>query len=319
MQGLKHCGVVRPTLNGDGGHSSSQYWQKPAAALINGRSQHPARQARQHICGAVKGSQKPKQQASKAAEAVQDSGPWQTVVQANDRLNEAGVSWKSVLGGQVAISLTFGWLFQAVHNNGFLPVYDVLPFVVDTPLGPMVQAGIIPLVLVPIWVLYGYLQPLLDEVFADDPATERAIQRAESLPYNMLCWGSMAAMFLLSSYLYLADWPHWQISLALAPLALANWKAFDGTKQGALLAVLLAFGAPTAESFISNVFGWWHYERPQIGGMAVVGLQHGHLRTTCNIRNNNLAGVVAWAGWCYASYTHGVGNSARYLKSLYRK
>ena len=180
------------------------------------------------------------------------------------------------------------------------------------------------------------------------PATERAIQRAESLPYNMLCWGSMAAMFLLSSYLYLADWPHWQISLALAPLALANWKAFDGTKQGALLAVLLAFGAPTAESFISNVFGWWHYERPQIGGelgrsqawsvsptgkvlsysgwcilagagMAVVGLQHGHLRTTCNIRNNNLAGVVAWAGWCYASYTHGVGNSASYLKSLYRK
>ena len=56
----------------------------------------------------------------------------------------------------------------AVHNNGFLPVYDVLPFVVDTPLGPMVQAGIIPLVLAPIWVLYGYLQPLLDEVFADD-------------------------------------------------------------------------------------------------------------------------------------------------------
>ena len=47
-------------------------------------------------------------------------------------------------------------------------MYDVLPFVVDTPLGPMVQAGIIPLVLVPIWVLYGYLQPLLDEVFADD-------------------------------------------------------------------------------------------------------------------------------------------------------
>ena len=98
------------------------------------------------------------------------------------------------------------------------------------------------------------------------PATDRAIQRAESLPYNLLCWGSMAAMFLLSSYVYLADWPHWQISLVLAPLALANWKAFDGTKQGALLAVLLAFGAPTAESFISNVFGWWHYERPQIGG-----------------------------------------------------
>ena len=56
----------------------------------------------------------------------------------------------------------------AVHNNGFLPVYDVLPFVVDTPVGPMVQAGIIPLVLAPIWVLYGYLQPLLDEVFAND-------------------------------------------------------------------------------------------------------------------------------------------------------
>ena len=270
-------------------------------------------------------------------------------------------------------------------------MYDVLPFVVDTPVGPMVQAGIIPLVLAPIWVLYGYLQPLLDEVFANDvslmhdcdccctvlsarvhclacsvmlcyslyasvlmgcglpqPATERAIQRAESLPYNLLCWGSMAAMFLLSSYLYLADWPHWQISLALAPVALANWKAFDGTKQGALLAVLLAFGAPTAESFISNVFGWWHYERPQIGGkpgrlpgwwvspfgmvllysgwctlagagMAAFGLQHCNMRTTCNTANIDLAGVVAWAGWCYASYTHGVGNSARFFKNFYRK
>ena len=73
---------------------------------------------------------------------------------------------------QVPLScLLIDWLLcraAAVHNNGFLPVYDVLPFVVDTPVGPMVQAGIIPLVLAPIWVLYGYLQPLLDEVFADD-------------------------------------------------------------------------------------------------------------------------------------------------------
>ena len=40
-------------------------------------------------------------------------------------------------------------------------VYDVLPFQV----GPFLQSGLVPLVLAPIWVLYEYLQPLLDNLW----------------------------------------------------------------------------------------------------------------------------------------------------------
>ena len=54
-------------------------------------------------------------------------------------------------------------------------------------------------------------------------------------------------------------------------------------------------------------------------GMAADSLQLCNWYTTCPTSHNDLAGVVAWAGWCYASYTHGVGNSARYFKNLYRK
>lgn len=42
-----------------------------------------------------------------------------------------------------------------------LQVYDVLPFKV----GPFLQSGLVPLVLAPIWVLYVYLQPLMDNVW----------------------------------------------------------------------------------------------------------------------------------------------------------
>ena len=39
-------------------------------------------------------------------------------------------------------------------------------------IGPALESGIIPVVLAPIWLLYGYLQPLLDTVFKDEPATQ---------------------------------------------------------------------------------------------------------------------------------------------------
>ena len=42
-----------------------------------------------------------------------------------------------------------------------MQVYDALPFHV----GPFLQSGLVPLVLAPIWVLYAYLQPLLDNLW----------------------------------------------------------------------------------------------------------------------------------------------------------
>ena len=38
--------------------------------------------------------------------------------------------------------------------------------------GPALESGVIPLVLAPIWLLYGYLTPLLDTVFKNEPTTQ---------------------------------------------------------------------------------------------------------------------------------------------------
>ena len=100
---------------------------------------------------------------------------------------------------------------------------------------------------------------------------------------------ALAAQFILSDYLYLAGYPHWQCSLIMGATAAAIYKAFDNTRGGLLLATLLAVGAPLGEMFIVNVLHWWHYERP------------------------DLYGVCHWTGFCYATYSIGVGNVARYL------
>ena len=42
-----------------------------------------------------------------------------------------------------------------------MQVYDVLQFQV----GPFLQSGLVPVVLAPIWVLYVYLQPLMDNLW----------------------------------------------------------------------------------------------------------------------------------------------------------
>ncbi len=53
----------------------------------------------------------------------------------------------------------------------------------------------------------------------------------------------------------------------MALAAGANWAAFDGTRTGLILGALLAVGAPVSETFIVNVLGWWHYDRPDFFGV----------------------------------------------------
>ncbi|KAK9803687.1 hypothetical protein WJX72_012204 [[Myrmecia] bisecta] len=196
---------------------------------------------------------------------------------------------RHVLGKALLTGVTFGTAFQVTHNNGLLPVYDVLPFKV----GPFLESGLVPGMLAPIWVLYAYLQPLLDEYFADE-AVDRASGRASSLAYNALNWGVLAAMFLLSDYLYLAGFPHWQCTVILGAVGAAVYKAFDDTRGGLILAALLAVGAPATEILIVHL-GLWHYDRP------------------------DFFGVCHWTAWCYAAYAVGVGNFGRYLVGKERK
>lgn len=78
-------------------------------------------------------------------------------------------------------------------------MYDVWAFKV----GPFLEAGTIPLLLAPIWLLYAYLVPLADAyVGADQPATRIANEKASSLGYNAVQWLELGAFFLLSDLVY---------------------------------------------------------------------------------------------------------------------
>lgn len=89
-------------------------------------------------------------------------------------------------------------------------MYDVLPFSV----GPFLQSWLVPLVLAPIWVLYGYLYPLLDTYF-DDEAVGFASELASNLRFVVLLWASLTAMFILSDVLYFKQVDHWQVRCLL--------------------------------------------------------------------------------------------------------
>lgn len=214
-----------------------------------------------------------------------------TLQNAHAQLRSSGVDWRKFAGISLATSVTFGTFIQVSHNNGLLPVYDVWAFKV----GPALQSGLIPIVLAPIWVAYTYLTVLLDEANAEELPTQLAVQHARSLAYVLLCWGSVVAAFLLSDFLYLTGTPHYVTSLLLALTCAANWKAFDGTKQGILLGAALAVGAPLAEAFIVNILHLWHYDRP------------------------DFLGVPHWSAWCYGQYAWGVGNFGRWLYDRMRK
>lgn len=86
-------------------------------------------------------------------------------------------------------------------------VYDVWPF----KIGPFLESGLVPFLLAPIWVLYGYLTPLLDEFFGNEESTKVASDRASSLSFVGLTWILCAAQFILSDILYLQGFPHWQV------------------------------------------------------------------------------------------------------------
>jgi hypothetical protein len=90
-------------------------------------------------------------------------------------------------------------------------IYDLWPI----KIGPFLESGVVPIVLAPIWVLYGYLYPLLDEVFAEEEATLKAAERATKTSTLALTWALAAGQFVLSDVLYLSGTPHWQVTFYL--------------------------------------------------------------------------------------------------------
>ena len=56
--------------------------------------------------------------------------------------------------------------------------------------------------------------------------------------------------------------PYNQIALILAACAAVNWRIFDRTVQGLLLATLCGLGAPASELLLMKLLHVWHYAKP---------------------------------------------------------
>ena len=127
---------------------------------------------------------------------------------------------------------------------------------------------------------------------AENASATASLQGRVSVPYVALSIGVSAALLYLSAVLYERGLPYSQISAVLAVAAVINWRVFDRTRQGLMLAVLCTLAAPACELMIINAFGLWQYPRPDVFGNG---------------------GVPHWIMWCYFFYTPGLGNLARLL------
>ena len=136
----------------------------------------------------------------------------------------------------------------------------------------------------------GVLQQL--QVFqsqANKEQTERVNAEQAQLPAVALATGVTALLLALSAALYVKELPYPSITAILAVAAAANWRIFDGTRQGAFVAILCGVAAPLSELVIIRL-GLWHYLHPDLFGSL---------------------GVPQWVSCCYIFYTAPVSNLAR--------
>jgi heat shock protein 5 len=183
-----------------------------------------------------------------------------------------------------------GHIINSHGLAGVPQVYDV---------GPIAAGGLhtslaVPPLLATFYLVLGGLLLWADAMLEDDPATQQAQHRAENPFYTAASFGVLALNLAVGAFMFERSYPYWQISAVLAALAAANWKLFDGTKQGIALAAVCALVAPAAELVLLQIWPLWHYARPDV------------------------LGFVSWVPWCYFFYTPAVSNLARcvYVNSM---
>lgn len=120
--------------------------------------------------------------------------------------------------------------------------------------------------------------------------TQAAVQQKAQPAAVALSTGATAALLALSAVLYREHVPYPAITGVLTVAAAANWRVFDGTRQGAFLAVLCGVAAPLSELVIIRL-GLWHYLQPSFGPQ----------------------GLPYWVPLCYISYTAPLSNLARLI------
>ncbi|GLC33771.1 hypothetical protein PLESTB_000113700 [Pleodorina starrii] len=199
--------------------------------------------------------------------------------------------WAGFLGTLANSGALTGTLLDGIHSRMRLQVYDTAPIV----LGGLKTSLAVPPLLALFYVVLGSLHPLMDNL-NPSPETTAVRSRCNDVGFVALAFGVLAALLQLSATLYDNGVPYWQIHLILGSAALLNWRLFDGTRQGILLALLCGLGAPAAELLLLQVVPLWHYPRADLGGA-----------------------FVSWVFWCYFFYTPALGGLARYLWSTMRE
>lgn len=202
---------------------------------------------------------------------------------------------------------TLGTLLDGIHGTVHLLQYKVGAYVIGGLHSSIWVSPLLATFYGTIGIAYVFLDQLASTAsegcqerdslrkFLNTPgnvvATQAALKRI-SAPYLLLNTGATAGLLYLSAVLYQAGWPYAQIFAVLALAAGVNYCAFDGTRQGLVLAAFCALAAPVSELLLINYLGMWRYPYPDIFGAG---------------------GIPSWITCCYFFYTVGVGNFARLL------
>ena len=110
------------------------------------------------------------------------------------------------------------------------------------------------------YVVLGFLHLSFDRLLPG-PETTAIQTRCEDARFVSAAFGVLAANLQLSAWLFSSEISYSHISLALATCAVLNWYVFDRTKQGILLAVVCAIGAPASELVLLQLIPLWSYPK----------------------------------------------------------
>ncbi|KAK9846108.1 hypothetical protein WJX84_004862 [Apatococcus fuscideae] len=194
------------------------------------------------------------------------------------------------MGLTLDAGITLGPALDSFHSSVHLLEYDKAAFSVLGVTFSAFEVGVLGL----LYVSIGTLQVLADGWEKDwcDPATTELYRDRLDIKNVMLSTAILAGYLQTSAQLYAESVPFWQEGLIMAPLALAVWRVFDGTKAGAALGLAMLVGAPVIEFGIIQQLGWWHYPQADLLGPG---------------------GIPSWVPWCYCAYTPATANLARHL------
>lgn len=148
-----------------------------------------------------------------------------------------------------------------------------------------------------IWVpfLFGIAGALIGGLFAfmDDKVATPQEQRKTTTAFTLFAVGSFCLNYLISGFMWAKGVVSAPIFFVLALWALAQWRLFDKSAAGLLVALATAIGGPIIELFLVNA-PWWDL--------------YGYAEA-------DFFGVDSWIPWVYFCGATAVGLVARLVRS----